>query len=101
LWTCIDGFEDLDVWIHVETEFDVEMWFIYYIVVNICDEIWVLWYICDKLWFKCKKTEKRKQKNAAQLYRQKLDKFFSRAQLCRQANFADINGPSLCRQPAT
>jgi hypothetical protein len=61
-----DGFEDLDVWIHVETEFDAEMWFICYIVVNICDEMWVLWYICDKLWFKCNKIGKRKQKNVAQ-----------------------------------
>jgi hypothetical protein len=45
LWTCIDGFKDLDVWIHVETEFDGKMWFIWYIVVNICDEMWVVWYI--------------------------------------------------------
>jgi hypothetical protein len=58
------------VWIHVETEFDAEMWFICYIVVNICDEMWVLWYICDKLWVKCKKTGKRKQKNVAELCRQ-------------------------------
>jgi hypothetical protein len=55
------------VWIHVETEFDAEMWFICYIIVNFSDEMWVLWYICDKLWFKCKKTGKRKQKNVAQL----------------------------------
>jgi hypothetical protein len=61
LWTCIDGFEDLDVWIHVETEFDAEMWFIWYIIVNICDEMWVVWYICDKLCFKCKKTGKTKK----------------------------------------
>jgi hypothetical protein len=45
LWTCIDGFEDLDVGIHVETEFDAEIWFIWYIVMNICDEMWVVWYI--------------------------------------------------------
>jgi hypothetical protein len=45
LWTCIDEFEDLDVWIHVETKFNAEMWFIWYIVVNICDEMWVVWYI--------------------------------------------------------
>jgi hypothetical protein len=50
------------VWIHVETKFDAEIWFICYIVVNIYDEMWVLWYICDKLWFKCKKTGKKKQK---------------------------------------
>jgi hypothetical protein len=42
LWTCIDGFEDHDVWIHVETEFNAEMWFICYIIVNISDEMWVL-----------------------------------------------------------
>jgi hypothetical protein len=61
LWTCIDGFEKLHVWIHVETEFDAEMWFIWYIVVNICDEIWFIWYICDEMWTKCNKTEKTKK----------------------------------------
>ena len=62
LWTCIDEFEDLHVWIHVETEFDAEMWFICDIVVNICDEMWFIWYICDEMWFKCKKTEKKQKK---------------------------------------
>lgn len=40
-WTSIDGFDDVDVWIHVEIESDAEMRFICYIVViNVA-----LWYI--------------------------------------------------------
>jgi hypothetical protein len=61
LLTYIDGFEELHVWIHVETEFDAEMWFIWYIILNICDEMWVIWYIYDEMWTKCKKTKKQKK----------------------------------------
>jgi predicted PolB exonuclease-like 3'-5' exonuclease len=60
-WTSIDGFDDVDVWIHVEIESDAEMRFICYIVViNV-----VLWYIyiCYKCGLSARKQQKEKKKN--------------------------------------
>jgi hypothetical protein len=54
-WTCIDGFDGVDVWIHVETEFDAQMWFICYIVVNKCGSVV---YICDKCGLNARKQQK-------------------------------------------
>jgi len=100
LWTCIDEFEDLHVWIHVETKFDAEMWFICDIVVNICDEMWFIWYICDEMWFKCKKTEKKNKKNLPRFadgqHSAKLGLFYQHGPALPRAGLALGKVTSLC-----